>query len=37
LLYTRLNVWCFAVPPVVAAVALILRLVESPKTVASSK
>jgi uncharacterized membrane protein YoaK (UPF0700 family) len=37
LLYTRLSVWCFVVPPAVAAVALILRLAESPKTVASSK
>jgi uncharacterized membrane protein YoaK (UPF0700 family) len=28
LLYTRLGVWCFVVPPVLAALALIVRLLE---------
>ena len=31
LLYTRLSVWCFVVPPVVAAVALTIRLIERAK------
>jgi hypothetical protein len=31
LLYTRLNVWCFVVPPVVGAISLILRIAESSK------
>ena len=31
LLYTRLSVWCFVVPPIVAALALALRLIEPPK------
>lgn len=30
LLFMRLSVWCFVVPPVLAVVALILRLAESP-------
>jgi len=32
LLYARLGVWCFVVPPVVAAASLIIRLIEAPKT-----
>jgi uncharacterized membrane protein YoaK (UPF0700 family) len=31
LLYARLSVWCFVVPPVVAVVSLIIRLAEQPK------
>jgi uncharacterized membrane protein YoaK (UPF0700 family) len=31
LLYTRLSVWCFVVPPVVGAISLILRIAESSK------
>ena len=31
LLYTRFSVWCFVVPPAVAAVALSIRLVEQAK------
>jgi hypothetical protein len=28
LLYAHVSVWCFVVPPVVGAVALVIRLVE---------
>jgi uncharacterized membrane protein YoaK (UPF0700 family) len=34
LLYARFGVRCFVVPPVVAVLALIVRLLETPKTVA---
>ena len=33
LLFMRLGVWCFVVPPVVALLSLILRLTQPPKTV----
>jgi uncharacterized membrane protein YoaK (UPF0700 family) len=33
LLYARFGVWCFVVPPVVAVLSLILRLIEQPKAV----
>ena len=35
LLYTHLNVWCFVVPPVLGALALILRIAEPAKVPAS--
>jgi uncharacterized membrane protein YoaK (UPF0700 family) len=31
LLYARFSVWCFVVPPLVGALSLIIRLMESPK------
>ena len=31
LLYTRLNVWCFVVPPILAVMSLTMRLIESSK------
>jgi uncharacterized membrane protein YoaK (UPF0700 family) len=32
LLYTRLGVWCFALPPILGILALVLRLAGRPKT-----
>ena len=32
LLYTRLGVWCFVLPPILGILSLVLRLAGRPKT-----